>query len=123
MKDWMAECKDNIYYAHKKRKDILQEDDLAALGQIIAQATTLKKGSKIFQEKDIHNVLEALVDKYSKGLIFGVAVLLKKNKERFGLLHHYFHNDEKYLSDLELNSLYESIKKDKENKKQPPVTN
>lgn len=96
----MVECKETHYYSNKKRKDIVQEDDLAALGHIIAQAVTLKKGVKVFQEKDLHHVLESLVDKYSKGLLFAVAVLLKKNKERFDLLHHFFHNDEKYLGDL-----------------------
>ena len=45
----MTESKENVYYSNKKRKDIVQEDDLAALGQIMAQATTLKKGSKVVQ--------------------------------------------------------------------------
>lgn len=57
MKDWMGECRDSIYYDNKKRKDVQQEDDLAALGHIIAQAIMLKKGSKVIQEKDIHQVL------------------------------------------------------------------
>ena len=64
-----------------------------------------------------------MIDRYSKGLVFAIAVLLKKNKERFGLLHHYFHNEEKYLGDLELNSLYESVKMEKERKRQLSVTN
>lgn len=93
LKDWMAECKDSIYYANKKRKDVLKDDDFAALGHIIAQATTLKKGCKVFQEKDIHHVLDILIDKYSKGIFFAVAVLLKKNKERYSLLPHYFNNE------------------------------
>ena len=92
LKDWMAECKDSIYYGNKKRKDVLQEDDFAALGQIIAQATTLKRGSKVYQEKDILQVLENLIDKYSKGIIFAVAVLLKRNKERYNLLPYFFNN-------------------------------
>lgn len=92
MKDWMADCKENVYYSNKKRSDILPEDDFAALGHIVAQATTLKKGVKVFQEKDLLHVLESMIDKYSKGMIFAMAVLLKKNKERFDLLHHYFHN-------------------------------
>jgi len=57
MKDWMGECRDSIYYGNKKRKDVRQEDDLSALGHIIAQAIMLKRGSKVFQEKDIHQVL------------------------------------------------------------------
>lgn len=57
MKDWMAECKENIYYESKKRKDILKEDDISALGQIITQATTLQMKTKLFQEKDILHIL------------------------------------------------------------------
>jgi serine/threonine protein kinase len=123
MKDWMADVKENIYYPNKKRKECTPEDDLAALGQIIAQASSLRKTSKVFQEKDLNSLLETLVDKYSKGFIFALAVLLKKNKERFSLLHHYFNNEEKYLTDLELNSLYETIKKEREKKKQVIITN
>lgn len=67
----------------------------------------------MFQEKDLNHLLEGLLDKYSKGFIFGLAVLLKRNKERYDLLHSFFKNDEKFLSDLELNSLYESLKKEK----------
>ena len=81
-----------MYYSNKKRKEVTPEDDLAALGQIIAQATTLKKGVKVFQEKELNQVLESLIDKYSKGLLFALAVLLKRNKERFDLLHHFLHN-------------------------------
>ena len=83
------------------------------MGHLIAQATTLKKGVKVFADKELSHVLEAMVDKYSKGMIFAVAVLLKKNKERFDLLPNYFRNEEKYLGDLELNSLYETVKKEK----------
>lgn len=88
----MIDHRENIYYAHKKRKEIAKEDDLAALGQIIAQSATLKKGTKIFLEKDLNSLLESLVDRYSKGFLFALAVLLKKNKERFELLHHFFRN-------------------------------
>lgn len=49
MKDWMADVKENIYYSNKKRKECTPEDDLSALGQIIAQASTLRKVSKVFQ--------------------------------------------------------------------------
>ena len=51
MKDWMADCKESVYYSNKKKGDISMEDDFAALGQIMAQAATLKKGVKVFQEK------------------------------------------------------------------------
>ncbi len=77
----------------------------------------------MFQEKDLNHLLEGLLDKYSKGFIFGLAVLLKRNKERYDLLHSFFKNDEKFLSDLELNSLFESLKKEKEKKKQVIITN
>jgi len=50
------------------------------LGQIIAQAATLKKNVKILQEKEINQALESLVGRYSKGFLFGLVVLLKKNK-------------------------------------------
>lgn len=93
MKDWMIDQKENIYYSCKKRKEITREDDLIALGQIITQAVTLRKGIKICQEKDVTQVLETLVERYSKGFVFGLAVLLKKNKERFGQLLNYFNND------------------------------
>jgi hypothetical protein len=93
------------------------------LGQIIAEAATLRKGFKLFQEKDLTHVLETLVDRYSKGFVFGMAILLKKNKERFGQLLGYFRNEEKYNSDLELNSLYSSLKKEQEKKKLAAVTN
>lgn len=45
----MIEQKENVYYGCKKRKEITQEDDLMALGQIIAQAATLRKGVKVFK--------------------------------------------------------------------------
>lgn len=93
MKDWMIDQKENVYYDCKKRKEITQEDDLVALGQIIAQAATLRKGFKLFQEKDLAHILETLVDRYSKGFVFGLAILLKKNKERFGQILSYFHNE------------------------------
>ena len=48
VRDWMVDCKESIYYSNKKRKEIVPEDDFAAFGQILAQATTLKKGVKIF---------------------------------------------------------------------------
>ena len=111
MKDWMIDHKQNIYYGCKKRKEITRDDDLIALGQIITQAATLRKGIKICQDKDITQVLETLVERYSKGFIFGLAILLKKNKERFGQLLNYFNNEEKFLGDLQLNTLYNSLKK------------
>jgi hypothetical protein len=111
LKDWMSDCKENVYYSLKKRRDISQEDDLLALGHIIVQAATLKKGVKVFQEKELNHILESVIDRYSKGLVFAIAVLLKKNKERFDLLPHFFSNEAKYLADLELNSLYETVKK------------
>ncbi len=111
MKDWMIDHKQNIYYGCKNRKEITKDDDLIALGQIITQAATLRKGIKICQDKDITQVLETLVERYSKGFIFGLAVLLKRNKERFEQLLNYFNNEEKYLGDLELNTLYNSLKK------------
>ena len=52
-----------------------------------------------------------MVEKYSKGFIFGLTVMLKKNKERFGQILNYFKNEEKYLTDLELNTFYNSLKK------------
>lgn len=57
IKDWMADVKDNLYYSNKKRTEITSEDDLAALGQIIAQSSTLRKASKVFQEKDLNTLL------------------------------------------------------------------
>jgi len=108
----MVEQKENAYYGCKKRKEITPEDDLMALGQIMAQAATLRKGMKSLQEKDVTHVLETLVERYSKGFVFGLAVLLKKNKERFGYLLNYFKNEDKFLGDLELNSLYNSLKKE-----------
>jgi 3-oxoacyl-ACP reductase-like protein len=83
MKDWMTEQKENGYYCCKKRKDVTQEEDLLAMGQIMVQAVTLKKGVKNFSEKEMTHLLEGLVDRYSKGFIFGLAVLLKRNRERF----------------------------------------
>lgn len=44
-------------------------------------------------------------------------MLLKRNKERFPQLLGYLKNEEKLLADLELSSLYESLKKEKEKKK------
>jgi hypothetical protein len=87
------------------------------VGQILTQAATLRKGSKIFIEKELNQVLETLIDRYSKGLFFAVSVLLKKNKERFPHVLSYLHNDERTLNDIELNGLYESIRKEKERKK------
>lgn len=44
-------------------------------------------------------------------------MLLKRNKERFPQLLGYLKNEEKLLSDLELSSLYDSVKKEKEKRK------
>jgi len=48
LKDWLIDIQDNIYYFHKQKGSIQKEDDLAALGQIIIQAATLRKGSRVF---------------------------------------------------------------------------
>lgn len=45
----MTEVKENIYYSNKQRKEITPDDDLSAFGQILAQASTLKKGTRTFQ--------------------------------------------------------------------------
>lgn len=92
IKDWMIDVKENFYYSNKQRKEITQADDLAAFGQILAQASTNRKGLKAFQEKDLNSLLESLIDRYSKGFIFALAVLLKKNKERYSLLQSFFKN-------------------------------
>lgn len=117
IKDWLVEGKENIYYFNKKRKEITKEDDLVAVGQILTQAATLRKGSKIFIEKELNQVLETLIDRYSKGLFFAVSVLLKRNKERFPHVLSYLHNDERTLNDIELNGLYDSVRREKERKK------
>jgi hypothetical protein len=51
LKDWLIEPKDNLYYFNKNRAEIKKEDDWIALGQILIQAATLKKNSKLFFEK------------------------------------------------------------------------
>lgn len=51
MKDWLVENKENAYYFNKKRKEIVKEDDYIAMGQIMAQAATLRKGNKIFLDR------------------------------------------------------------------------
>jgi hypothetical protein len=55
--------------------------------------------------------LESLIDRYSKGFIFAVSVFLKKNKERFQFLQQYLKNEQKILGDIELNSLYDFVRK------------
>ena len=82
------------------------DDDWVALGQVLVQAATLPKSSKVFTEKETSQVAEGLLEKYSKGFVFAVCVLLKRNKERFPHILHYLRNDPKHLNDLELNSLY-----------------
>jgi len=93
MKDWMVAQKDNLYYGCKKRSQITEEDDLMAIGLLIAQAATLRKFTKVFQEKDITQLFESLFDLYSKGFIFGLAILLKNKKEKYGHLLGCFNND------------------------------
>jgi len=44
-------------------------------------------------------------------------VLLKNNKERFPQLLSYLKNEEKFIGDVELNSLYESIRREIDSKK------
>lgn len=51
-----------------------------ALGQIIAQTATLRKDIKIFQEKDLTHILGVLVDRYSKGFVLALTIMLKKKK-------------------------------------------
>jgi serine/threonine protein kinase len=51
LRDWLVAPKENIYYFNKSRNDIKKEDDWIALGQILIQAATLKKNSKLFPEK------------------------------------------------------------------------
>jgi hypothetical protein len=50
------------------------------MGHIMAQAATLKRGAKVFGERELNQVLEGLIDRYSKGFIFGLAVLLRRNR-------------------------------------------
>ena len=73
---------------------------------MLAQVATLSKTSRVFSEKETHQVAEGLLDKYSKGFIFALCILLKRNKERFPHLMNFLLNEEKYMGDLELNSLY-----------------
>lgn len=51
VRDWLVDPKENIYYFNKNRGEIKKEDDWIALGQILLQAATLKKNSKLFFEK------------------------------------------------------------------------
>lgn len=44
----MTGVKEGIYYSNKQPKEITSEDDLAAFGQILAQASSLKKETKAF---------------------------------------------------------------------------
>ena len=48
LKDWLIEPKDNLYYFNKSRAEMKKEDDWIALGQIMLQAATLKKNTKLF---------------------------------------------------------------------------
>lgn len=61
------------------------------------------------------------MDRYSRGFIFAICILLKKNKERFPQILNYLKNEEKFIADLELNSLYEAVRKEKEKKKKTPA--
>jgi serine/threonine protein kinase len=51
VRDWLIDPKENIYYFNKSRSEMRKEDDWIALGQILLQAATLKKSSKLFFEK------------------------------------------------------------------------
>ena len=61
------------------------------------------------------------MDRYSRGFIFAICILLKKNKERFPQILNYLKNEEKFIADLELNSLYDSVRREKEKKKKAPA--
>ena len=80
MKDWMVEEREAVYYGGKVRAEVGQDEDLTAMGQIIAQAATLRRGTKVWGERELNQVLQGLIDRYSKGFIFGLAVLLRKNR-------------------------------------------
>ena len=88
-----------------------------ALGQILLQAATLKKNSRLFLQKQLNSIVQNLIDRYSRGFIFAICVLLKNNKERFPQLLSYLKNQQKFLADVELNSLYESIRREIDKKK------
>lgn len=111
IRDWLVEPSDNIYYFNKRREEITKDDDWIALGQILLQAASLKKNCKLFLEKDLPSLVDGLLERFSRGFIFALCVLLKRNKERFPQLLGYLKNEEKLLADLELSSLYESLKK------------
>jgi len=63
-----------------------------ALCQIILQTALLKKNFKIYTEKDYNHILEMLIEKYSKGFVFAIMVLFKKNKDKIGSIMNYFNN-------------------------------
>jgi serine/threonine protein kinase len=93
LKDWLVDSKENIYYFNKNRPEMKKEDDWIALGQILLQAATLKKNSKVFLERELNGIVENLIDRYSRGFIFAICVLLKRNKERFPQLLGYLKNE------------------------------
>ena len=57
MKDWMVEEREAVYYGGKVRAEVGQDEDLTAMGQIIAQAATLRRGTKVWGERELNQVL------------------------------------------------------------------
>jgi serine/threonine protein kinase len=117
LRDWMVEPRENHLYSQRSRAEARKEDDWLALGLILLQAATLAKTSRAHLEKELAPLLEGLVEKYSRGFVFALCVLLKGKKDRYSKLTSYFNNEEAVLNDAELSAAYDAARREREKKK------